>query len=877
MKALLRRLKFLLPSYRNAQEHEMEEELAALEQFAPRREMGNLTRAAEEARAVMGFPLLDGLAADFRYAIRSLRRDKAFTAVAFLSLSIGLAGNIAIFGLMDALLWRELPIRAPEQLVSFENTSRSYFGYTEFALRAGVALEDVLAQSDVTAVSLSAHSNSDQKGQISFVSGNYFQALGVQAALGRTIQPYDDDRGHPSRVVVLSDAYWRRAFGAGEVVGHALYVGKTKFEIAGVAVPEFFGLSVGEAPDVWLPLTAYQFVFPGSGSAWLDGKNNNWLEIFGRLRSGVSIRRAQAILTPISVDIDIIRSRISPSESVRRAMAQNAIRLIPASKGVSELRERFSQPLHVIFAMLAIGLLLACVNVISLQLARADESRKEFATRLAIGAGRWRVARQCLTEMFVLAAASAAAALLLYRPLASAVISMMSVWGDVPANLAVRTDIRLAWFVLVAGVTVTLVCGLLPAIYATRQNLRAGLSAASSAIAGNGRGAPLLRLAGILQVAISLVLITGTCLFALNLRALRNFDGGVRRTGLLDVEIDSSAGGYTEAKAVLLDDRLRTRLASVAGVESASFSENGIYLGRNSSNGFDVDHVTPSATERYGYYDYVGPNFFHTLGTTILAGRDFSERDTASSLPVVIVNQTLAKRFFGNESPVGHDFYMPEPGGRKRYQIIGVVRDVRDNLRVSRLTWYLAANQHRVHPFSTQFFLRIARPRAVILPAVRAALAEEDPRVEIASAKSVDELLNATLETDRLLAVLGWTFGGLALLLASAGIYGLLSYDVARRRSEIGIRSALGAQRADVAKVILYQAVQMLGFGLLIGGAAANVLTRFVRALVFQIRVNDPRIEILASVILILSALAAAWFPVVRATRVDPIRALRAE
>jgi predicted lysophospholipase L1 biosynthesis ABC-type transport system permease subunit len=241
------------------------------------------------------------------------------------------------------------------------------------------------------------------------------------------------------------------------------------------------------------------------------------------------------------------------------------------------------------------------------------------------------------------------------------------------------------------------------------------------------------------------------------------------------------------------------------------------------------------------------------------------------------VNQTLATRFFGNENPVGQNLYMPEPGGRKAYQIIGVVRDVKDNLRATRLAWYLAANQHRVHPFSTQFFLRIERPWSAVVPAIRKALAEEDPKLEIAGIKSADQLLDTTLETDRLLAVLGWTFGALALLLASVGIYGLLSYDVARRRSEIGIRTALGAQRVDVAKVVLYQAASVLVFGLLMGGAAANLLTRFVRALVFEIRANDPRVEVLAGLILIASALAASWLPVLRATRVDPIRALRAE
>jgi hypothetical protein len=286
-----------------------------------------LTIAAEEARAVLGFPIVQGLGADIRYAWRSLKRDKAFTVVALLSLSVDIATNVVVFGLMDALLWRQLPIRSPDQLVSFDNTSRSYFGYSEFARHSGKALQYVIAQSSVTGVPVAAGPGAAVNGQIEFVSGDYFQALGVTPEIGRPIEPFDDDPNHSLPSAVLSYSYWRRAFGAHpDVVGRSLYIGKAKFQIVGVAPQDVFGLTVGEAPELWLPLTTYPNVFPGAGKDWLTGKNNNWLEIFGRLRDDVSVSKAQAILSPVSVAIDIERNGASPTELERRTTLKESIR-----------------------------------------------------------------------------------------------------------------------------------------------------------------------------------------------------------------------------------------------------------------------------------------------------------------------------------------------------------------------------------------------------------------------------------------------------------------------------------------------------------------------------------------------------------------------
>lgn len=410
MKGLLQRLMCLLPRFRRAQEQDMQEELAALAHLSERRDLGNLTIAAENARAAVGFPLLHATGSDLRYGLRCLRKDKTFTAVAILSLSFGVATNLSIFGLMDALLWRELPVVAPSQLVSFENTSRSYFGYTEFVKHSSAALQGVLAQSPVTGTTIDSGSGS-VPAESEFVSSNYFTLLGTKATFGDSIAPSNSSE----RVVVLSYSYWRRAWnGDPSAVGRQIYVGAARFQIIGVAPEGFFGLSVGEAPDLWLPVAAHASVFPGED--WLLKRNTNWLELFGRLRPGVTPKRAEAILTPVSVEIDIERSGSVPTAAERRLMLEDHIRLLPAAKGISELRGRFSKPLHVLFGMLAAGLLLACINVTSLQIARADERQREFAVRLAIGASSFRILRQCLIETLLIAAASGVIGCLLFRP-----------------------------------------------------------------------------------------------------------------------------------------------------------------------------------------------------------------------------------------------------------------------------------------------------------------------------------------------------------------------------------------------------------------------------------------------------------------------------
>lgn len=830
-------------------------------------------QAAQEARAVFQFPLLNGAIGDIRYALRGMRRDRAFTIVAILSLALGIAANVAVFGLMDAILWRELPVHDPESLVSFDNAAGSYFAYSEFAKHSSSALQDVLAQSSVTDTTVDFGSGPAHT-QVEFVSGNYFRALGVIPAYGRLLLGSDDDPQSPARAVILSYNYWRKVSnGDPSDVGRTLRLGKGQFTIIGVAPEDFFGLTVGEAPDIWLPVTAYPVVF--SGTNWLSSPNMNWLSLFGRLRNGVSRSRAEAMLAPVSVQIDIERNGHAATEAERKEMMKYPIRLEPAASGISELRDRFSKPLHAVFGMLGIGLFLACINVVSLQIARSHKRQREFAVRLAIGASRFRVMRQCFLEALMLAAAGGVAGCLLFRPLTGAVTSVMTTWSGDPARLSLSVHSSLVAFVALVCLMVALISGLLPAIYSTRRDVPAVMQAGSSGAAPRNRKR-LTRTAAIVQLAVSLTMVTAACLFGFSLQALRHFDAGVRRAGLFEVEIDPLRAGYQGRRATMLDEALREQFRTIPGIRYVTFSQGGLYSGRNFGGAFEADGFHP-AIRPAALYDYVGPKFFTTLGTTILAGRDFDERDNLSGPKVVIVNQTMANRVFPGRDAIGRHLYVQGNNGEIAYRIIGVVRDVRTDLRETPMMWYFPAMQHAEHPFTTRFLLRAAGRSHSLRADVTAALRAENPSLRIDQFETVDRLLDNTIGTDRLLARLGSAFGILALLLASVGVYGLLSYDVSRRTTEIGIRTALGAFRLDIIKLVLSEAAIIGCGGLLIGGFAALMLSRLVRGLVFGIRADDFRFELAAAMILALTAFLAAAIPARRASRLEPMRALRSE
>ena len=872
-----RKLRYLSPAYRRDEEREMQEEMDSLAAFAGRKELGNLTLAREDARAAWGWNWLDGLLGDLKYACRTLARKRSFTTVAVLSLALGIGANAAIFSLMDALLWRDLPVREPERLVRFANGSRSYFGYTRFAQDSGNLLESVFACSTLQRM-LDGGGN-EQRGNVQLVTGNYFKALGVHALRGRTLLPDDDRREAPAQVAVVGYEYWKRAFaGTPDVVGRTLHIDRAAFTVVGIAPAEFFGLSVGEIPDVWVPVTTLPSVMPAAAKD-LDGKNNNFLTIAGRLKPGVTMAQAADALTPLRIQIDLERNGAPTNERDRKRLFAQKLKLTPASQGISGMRDRFSKPLRVIFWMVGIGLLLACVNVMSLAFARADERRRELTVRLAIGASRFRIARQLLAESLLIAVASGALGLAMFRPLAHGLTNLMTVWGDQTLQLTLPLNSSMLTFVTAISITGALVSGIAPAMRATRGETMPSLQQ-------GGRGAtpsPVRRAMGrtvaVVQLALSLVLVSAACLFAYNLHLLRHFDMGIRRERLLVADVDPAEAGYRDAAAIRLNMQLRDRLLATPGIEAVSFSQNGLYSTRNYETTIYSDTFPRNAPGEHGsIFDMVGPNFFGTAGGHIVAGRDFTEQDDAASTPVAIVTQSLARRIFADRSPVGLNLYaVAGPATAAAYQIVGVVNDIRYDAQDPLPMYFLPQLQTGSQGMSTRLLVRTRGDPSTVTRAVRAAVRQLLPLLRINDLVSADELFDRTVDRDRLLATLAWGFGVLALTLAAVGIYGLLSYDVTRRTGEIGIRIAVGARKSDIMALILRDVAIVNAAGLAIGITAALELSRLVEGLVFGFKPGDPRVIAAAALVLVSVALGAALIPARRAARMDPMSALRCE
>jgi predicted permease len=865
----------LSPSWRRAQEREMQEELDALAAIAGRRELGNLTLAAENARAAWGWRWLEGLLADLRYALRVLVRQPGFALVAVISLALGIGANAAIFSLMDTLLWRDLPVREPARLVNFNGgNSLCYLACARYAEHGGQAMEAVFAESGADALPLDAGAG-PQKGTVDLVTGNFFEALGVPALLGRVLSAEDDRRADPQPVAVLSYSYWQRAFaGDRAVLGRSLRVDKARYTVVGVAPAQFLGLTVGQAPDAWLPLSTHPSLFPRPN--WLNQSNTNFLTVFGRLRPGVSIQQAETALTPVAIQIDAERNGPPATEAERKARGEERPGLDAAARGMSPLRQ-FDKPLHVIFWMVGMVLLLACVNVMSLQFARADERRRELTVRLAIGAGRWRIVRQLLTESALIAFASGAVGLALTRPIAASLVSIITLWGNQPVQVDLGIHSGVLLFVIGVSVAAALLSGVLPALHATRGDVQPGLQQGSRAATASPLRRMLARSVACLQVALSLILVAGTCLFAFSLHQARAFDAGINRHQLLVVDIDPAQAGYRAADTVDVNARLRARFRAVPGVASVSYSQNGIYAGRNYGTRIDVDGPHTADMRNLNVtYDHVGPRFFTTVGAHITAGRDFDERDDASAPKVAIVSQEFVRRVLLGGNAVGRTLYAYDASRMMiPYRIVGVVHDIQNEIRRKQLLFYLCQPQTGIQAFSTRFLVRTRLAQRSVISGLRAAVRQENSALRIDQIDSADDLLDATLSSERLLATLAWGFGALALILAAVGIYGLLSYDVTRRTSEIGIRMAIGARQADILALVLRQVALVCGIGLVLGAAAALPLSRLVQGMVFGLQSGDPRLEAAAALLLLLVALCAAAIPARRAASLDPIAALR--
>ena len=863
-----------------------------------RRKMGNTPLMVEYSRDAWLIAWLDTLARDIRYALRAFARNPGFTLVALGTLALGIGANTAIFRLVDAVLLRTLPVERPDELFAVRG-NYSYWRFEQVRDRNEI-FTDTMGTRIVQDVALMTGNQPLGFGTAELVTGNYFNVLGVRPILGRPIAPDDDRAMGAGPVAVISHALWTRAFASSpDVLGRTIRLkggqaggGTSGFEpenpnapkvdeavltIIGVAPPEFFGDTVGRLVDVWLPITMQPYLMPGR--MWLTRRTASWVNILGRARPGTTEQQASEGITVLMRQIrsDEIGPKIT--EQQKRNIANSRVTVDAAARGFSALRRQFSQPLLVLMTVVTLVLLIACLNVANLLLARATARQQEIAMRLSLGASRWRLVRQLLTESLLLAGAGGVLGLVLATAGARVLVTLVS--GQAQGIvLRLDNDWRILAFTFGVSLASGLVFGLIPALRGTRSDLQQGLRDSTTRTTAGGRKRTAKILVGA-QVAVSLVLLVACGLF---LRTMINLQGsvlGYDTTGLIQVRVDPVAAGYKPdeiGRAIL---ELRHRLAALPGVRSIAWSENGLFGGVESGTSIDIEGYKPASDDDINVrFDQAGPGFFANAGIPVVVGREFEERDGPTAPRVTVINHTMAQFYFPNENPVGKRIHVRGPT-ECWVEVIGVARDAQDhNLRdnpVRRL--YVSYLQPIDGLVAANLQIRaasVANAPSLIAP-IRAEIERFNPRMPILSAKMTRTLVDDSIVTERLIAKLSTFFAALAALLAAIGLYGVMSYTVARRTSEIGVRMALGAPRTAVASMILREILILVAIGSIVGAAASVGLARYVKSLVWGLEPHDPVTVAAAVGLFLLIGLFAGYLPARRATRIDPVVALRTE
>jgi len=815
---------------------------------------------------------------DLRYGIRSLLKNPGFTAVGVITLALGIGANTAIFTLIDAVLLKMLPVKNPEQLVLLNmidgRGNRNNFSYPLYErLRDhNQAFSGMFASLGFN-FQLAVDGKSESRLDGAIVSGSYFSVLGVSAFLGRTLT-VEDDRvpgGHP--VVVISYNFWKQRFALSTaIVGKAITLNGTPFTIIGVTPPEFLGHTTGELPKVWVPLMMQFQVRPGR--SLLNDPNSSWLEVIARLRPEVSVEQARAGLNVLvrQYVAETVGEIKADDARHRREILNQKVELESGSQGLNRLRQRFSQSLLILMLAVGLVLLVACSNVANLLLVRATGRQKEIAVRIALGAGRLRLIRQLLTEGVLLATLGGVAGLLLSYWITDFVLALFSVSLDLSPN------VRILGFTGAVCVLTGILSGLAPAFRATRVDLNSTLKDNSRSLIG---GAPRLSLGRglvISQIALSLLLLIGAGLFIRSLQRLKSLDAGFQQDNVLLSMIDPVAAGHKEERLTNTYIRLLEALSALPGVRSASLSQQTFRTGSSMTCCLSVEGYTPQPNEdRSVRTEVVSPKYFETMGIPLRLGRDFSWQDGENTPKVAVINESMAHYYFSNANPIGKRFGWGETKNSTEIEIVGVAKDAKyDSLREQ--------TPHMIYfPFlQNAKYLWVLAVHTVGKPSdVAAAIRQEvksvDPSLPVTNVATLAEQVDESLRPERLIAKLSGLFGLLGLLLAAVGLYGTMSYTVARRTNEIGIRMALGAQRGDVLWSVLKESLQLVMIGVVIGLPAALSATRLISSQLFGLTPNDPGTIAMATLLLVAVAAIAGYLPARKASRVDPMVALRYE
>jgi putative ABC transport system permease protein len=836
---------------------------------------------------------MESIFQDVCYTLRQLRRSPGFTAVAVLTLALGIGANTGIFTLVNAVLLKSLPVPDPEQLVLVtegdwrpQNTRFSYpmFQTSRASMPSGSELAAISWP-----VSFYASFGGGQPEMVTgqLVSGNYFQTLGTRAALGRLLYESDDRIPGGRPVAVISYGCWERRFGRDpNVIGRKLVVNGMPLQVVGVAVQGFFGAQVGTAPEFWMPTTMQAAVryaqHYSQGEAanidkpWVEQSDIRWLQFVIRARGPKAVSQASAALNQVFHlnREQSVASIKDPQE--REAVLRSHLQLVPGGRGLPTLREGFSRPLLALMAVVGIILLIACANLANLLLARAAAREREIAVRLSIGASRARLVRQLLVECTLLSISGT----MLGSVVAYWLTDILPKWassGSAPIPLSLTPDARVLFFSAAIAVFTAIAFGLAPALQGTRVEPIQALKAGGRAIpTGTGARWSLKQTLVALQVALSLVLLVGAGLFVRTLRNFTHLDPGFDRDHLVSVELDTHLVGYSQPQLSSLYRRLIERVEALPGVRSASLVSCELASGCGDASDIYLPGVPHSSGETDAQERRVSQDFFATTGIPLLEGRSFADSDTINSPQVAVVNQAFVRQFLHGKDPLGQ-YYGYDAANPYRFQIVGIVKDsrVNDIREDAPPTIYHSLSQDVIDVESLN--VRTFGDPAQLIAATREAVRSVDPNLPIGDSSTVAVTVSDSLAQQRLIAQLTSIFGGLALGLACLGLYGVMSYTVAYRTSELGIRLALGSSRHSVLWLVMRQSIALGAAGIAGGLLLSFLSAHAVRSLLFGLGPYDPVTMFMAAAVLFGVSLASGLMPAWRASKVDPMVALRYE
>ncbi len=828
---------------------------------------------------------------DLLHGVRALRSSPVFTTAAVLSLALGIGANTAIFSLLDQVVLRSLPVPDPERLVAlhglysgpgenssmWSSNSESVFPYPLYRdLRDRIPTFTGILACAIAPVRVTWQ-GSTQAAQAEITTGNYFTTLGVAATLGRAMAPEDDGAPGAHPVAVLSHSFWSNHFGANPgIVNQMVAINGHPFVVIGVSNANFNGLVQGDAPDLFVPLAMQRAIMPTEDV--LEDRTHSWLNFFARLKPGESLAQAQAatdVVFHAILEADLRQGGAVRDPKDREALLKSRLELRPAAHGITELREKWEKPLRVLMIMVGLVLLIACANVAGLLVARGTGRQREIAIRLALGAKRGLLVRQLLLEGLLLAIAGAAAGLLVEHWSTAGLLRILprdAAGGWVSGSL----DLRVLAYTLALSVVCALLFALIPALQATRPDVAGTLKNQASNVLSSGSTARLRRVLVTVQVALSILLVVGAGLFSASAANLINANRGFRAERLWMFSVDATLirSGTAAVNAFYHD--LLDRLAALPGASGVAAGDGGPYSGAGWGMGIRVEG-DPGGEKSFASssIEAISAGYLRALGIPLRAGREFNDRD--SSAEAVVVNEAFVKRYFPKQNPVGRRLGFGGPKAPLNREIVGVAADTRTNVRRPVFSTIYFPFTKRDAPARMVFYVRATGNDSGLAAAIRRAVREADAGLPVPEIQPVELRIREALYTERLVAVLSSAFGILATLLAAIGVYGVIAFSVARRTAEMGVRMALGALPATVLRMVMLDAGRMVAAGLVIGLGAAFALSRYVESQLFGIQGADLSIYAGAAGALAAVAALAALVPAWRASRIDPVSALRYE